>query len=72
MLASPLYMQSRKDCESSQMPIAQGKLVALFSLESEKPGDQFKTSLFKHVDPSNLGRTLLEGNKRSFAQSSKI
>ena len=29
MLASPLYMQSREDCESSRMPIAPGKPAAL-------------------------------------------
>ena len=29
MLASPLYMQSREDCESSRMPSAPGKLAAL-------------------------------------------
>ena len=29
MLASPLYMQSREDCESSRMPTASGKLAAL-------------------------------------------
>ena len=29
MLASPLHMQSREDCESSRMSIAPGKLAAL-------------------------------------------
>ena len=29
MLASPLYMQSREDCESSRIPIAPVKLAAL-------------------------------------------
>ena len=29
MLASPMYMQSREDCESSRMPIALGKPAAL-------------------------------------------
>ena len=29
MLASPLFMQSREDCESSRMPIAPGKPAAL-------------------------------------------
>ena len=29
MLASPLYIQNREDCESSRMPIARGKLAAL-------------------------------------------
>ena len=77
MLASPLHMQSREDCESSRIPTASGKpaamiqergasakrtqadlresfmssssqepsatgkLAALFSCGSEKPGDQF-------------------------------
>ena len=99
MLASPLYMQSREDCESSQMPIAPekpaallqergasakrtqadsrkslmssssqepctpGKPAALFSLGSEKLQNQFKSSVFKNADPSNLGRSLPEGNK---------
>ena len=30
---------------------------------NEEPGNQFKSSVFKHADPSNLGRSLLEGNK---------
>ena len=63
MLASPLKMQSREDCESSCMPIARGKPAATFSLGSKQPGNQFKSSVFKHADPSNLGRSLLEGNK---------
>ena len=99
MLASPLYTQSREDCESSRMPIAlvkpaallqergasakrtqadlrknlmssssqeqsaAGKLAALFSSGSEEPGDQYKSSVFKNADPSDLGRSLLEGNK---------
>ena len=29
MLASPLYMQSREDCESSRMPTAPGTPAAL-------------------------------------------
>ena len=63
MLASPLYMQSREDCESSRIPIASGKLAAKFSLRSEEPGNQLKSSVFKNADPSNLGRSRLEGNK---------
>ena len=61
MLASPLCMQSRENCESCRMPIAPGKFSALFSLGSEEPGNLIKSSVFKHVDPSNLGRSLLEG-----------
>ena len=40
-----------------------GKPAAMFSLGSEEPGNQFKSSVFKHADPSNLGGSLLEGNK---------
>ena len=99
MLASPLCMQSREDCESSRRPIAPGKpaamiqergasakrtqadlreslissssqeprapgkLAAMFSSGSDEPGNQFESYMFKYADPSNLGRSLLEGNK---------
>ena len=63
MMASLLYMQSRVDCESSRMPIAQEKPAALFSLGSEEPGNQFESSIFKNADPSNLGRSLIEAIK---------
>ena len=39
------------------------KRVAMFSSGREEPGNQIKSSVFKHADPSNLGRSLLEGNK---------
>ena len=39
------------------------KLAALFSSGSKEPRNQFKSSVFKDADPSNLGRFLLEGNK---------
>ena len=107
MLASPLYMQSREDCESSRVPIAPGKPAALlqergasanrtqanlreglmssssqepsapvkpaalFSLGSEEPGSQFKSSVFKNAEPSNLGRCLLEGNKDHLLSQAK-
>ena len=48
---------------SSQEPSAPRKLAALFSCGSEEPGTQFKSSVFKNVDPSNWGRSLQEGNK---------
>ena len=48
---------------SSQEPTAPGKPGAMFSLGSEEPGNQFKSSVFKHADPSNLERSLLEGSK---------
>ena len=48
---------------SSQEPRAPGKPAALFSLRSEEPQIQFKSSVFKNADPSNLGRSLLEGDK---------
>ena len=35
----------------------------MFSVGSEEPGNQFKSSVFKHADPSNLVRSLLEGNE---------
>ena len=35
----------------------------MFSSGSQEPGSQLKSSIFKHADPSNLGRSLLEGNK---------
>ena len=63
MQASPMFLQSREDFGSSRIPIAPEKLAALFSLGSEEPGNQFKSSVFKHDDPSNWGRSLLEGNK---------
>ena len=48
---------------SSQEPRASGKPAAMFSSRNKEPGNQFKSSVFKHADPSNLGRSLLEGNK---------
>ena len=35
----------------------------MFSFGSEKPGNPIKSSVFKRADPSNLVRSLLEGNK---------
>ena len=48
---------------SSQEPSARVKPAALFSSGNEEPGNQFKSSIFKNADPSNVGRSLLEGNK---------
>ena len=48
---------------SSQEQRASGKLAAMFSSGSEDPGNQLKSSVFKNADPSNLGRSLVEGNK---------
>ena len=45
---------------SSQEPRAPGKPAAMFSLGSEERWNQFKSSVFKHADPSNLRRSLLE------------
>ena len=39
------------------------KLAAMFSSGSEEPGNQFKRSIFKHANLSNLRRSLLERNK---------
>ena len=46
---------------SSQEPSAPVKPAAMFSLGIEEQGNQFKSSVFKFADPSNLGRSLLEG-----------
>ena len=51
---------------SSQEPIASEKFAAMFSSGNEEPGNQFKSSVFKHADPANLGRSLLEGNEDHF------
>ena len=48
---------------SSQEPRASGKPDVVFSSRSNEPGNQFDGSIFKFADPSNLGRSLLEGNK---------
>ena len=48
---------------SSQDPSAPVKPAALFSFGNEEPGNQFKSSVFRNADPSNVGRSLLEGNK---------
>ena len=71
-LASPLKMQSQQGCESSRIPIAPVKPVALFSSGSEEPGNQFKSSVFKIADPSNLKRSLLEGNKDHLLNQAKF
>ena len=93
MLASPLYMQSWEDCESSRMPIAPAWLAALlqrrgasakaysswcrkrldvkFVSGAECNGETCCNTLTRkrrarkplHADPSNLERSLLEGNK---------
>ena len=48
-----------------------GKLAALFSFGCERPGDQFKGSVFKNADRSNFGRSLLEGNKDRLLSQAK-
>ena len=48
---------------SSQETRASGKLAAMFSSVSEEPGNLIRSSIFKYADPSNLGRSLLEGNE---------
>ena len=47
---------------SSRWLRARGKPDAMFSSGSQEPGNQLK-SIYKHVDPWNLGRYILEGNK---------
>ena len=56
---------------SSQEPSAPGKPAALFSSGREEPGNQFKSSVFKNADPSNLKRSLLEGNKAHLLSQAK-
>ena len=41
-------------CSSSQEPSAPVKLAALFAFGNEEPGDQFKSSVFRNADPSNV------------------
>ena len=48
---------------SSQEPRASRKPDAMFSSRSNELGNQFENSILKFPDPSNLGRSLLEGNK---------
>ena len=48
---------------SSQEPRASGKSAAMSSSGSAEPRNQFKSSIFKNADPSNVGRSLLEGIK---------
>ena len=43
----------------------------LFSLGSEEPGNKFKSSVIKNADPSNLKRSLLEGNKDHLLNQAK-
>ena len=64
---------ARKGLMSSsyQEPSAPEKPAAVFSLRSEEPGNQFKSSVFKHADPSNLGRSLLECNKDHLLSQAK-
>ena len=47
---------------SSQEPRAYGKPDAMFSSGSKELGNQFESSIFRFADPSNLGRSLLDGN----------
>ena len=48
---------------SSQEPRASGKPDALLSSRSDGPGNQFENSILKFADPSNFGKSLLDGNK---------
>ena len=48
---------------SSQEPRASGKSAAMSSSGSAEPRNQFKSSIFKNADPSNVGRYLLESIK---------
>ena len=46
-------------------------LLHCFLLRSEDPGSKFKSSVLKKCDPSNLGRSLLDGNKYHFLSHAK-
>ena len=48
---------------SSQESGASGKPAAWFSSESGEPGNLIRSSVFRNANPSNLGGSLLEGNK---------
>ena len=48
---------------SSQEPSALEKPAALFSFGNEEPENLFKSSVPQNADPSNVGRSLLEGNR---------
>ena len=56
---------------SSQEPRAPAKPAALCSFGSEERGNQFKGTVFKNADPSNVGRSLLEANKDHWHSQAK-
>ena len=59
-------LRERLMSSSSQEPRASGNPAAMFSSGNKEPGNQFKSSVFKHADRSNMGRSFLEGNKGHF------
>ena len=61
MLASPLYMQSREDFDSSRMPIAPGKLAAL-SQERGASAKRTQADLRKGLMSSRLRNRVHRGN----------
>ena len=58
-----ITLEKRLKSNSSQEPRASGKPDAVFSSRSDEPGNQFESSMFKYADLSNMGRSLLEGDK---------
>ena len=48
---------------SSEEPRAYGKPDAIFSSGGKEPGNLIKSSVFEHAEPSNLERSLFEGNE---------
>ena len=48
-----------------------GDLLHCFSFGSEEPGNRLKGSVFKNADPSNLGRSLLQGNEDHLLSQAK-
>ena len=71
MLASPLYLQNGEDYESlSNANRCTGETCCIVFI-NEEPGNKLKNSVFKNADPSNLGRSLLEGNKAHVLSQSR-
>ena len=56
---------------SSKEPSAPGKLAALISLGKKELANQFKSSVFRNADPSNVGRSLRKGNKDPLLSQAK-
>ena len=62
----------RKQSLTSRSSEGQKPLEEPNALFSSEQGTLIRSSVFRNANPSNLRRSLLEGNEGSFAQSSKI